>query len=219
MIKQPASLVPKALFEGKNSIYHTMGLWAVPVIVSISRRLQFHRRVATMSLNLITEDMNRVDTRRAKMSLKEVLTQLQQYDYILCSENMMMLRNEKAFEVAVLYDLEPFIILYESEFEAITQYHRPAKITRLLTVFLYVVKHINERTKQPTWVTAPKIAEDLGFTPATVYSYLDILRSEIGVLVRMGENFTTYEGRIPYHTRNMAEYLHYKDSKISLNKR
>ncbi len=212
MINKPVSLVPKILFDGEDNMYDRIGPWVVPVICSISRRLQYHRRVSTISLGLIIDDLNRsVDNnRRLKYRIEDILEQLQYYDYIVCAFDKAKVRD--AIEVQILYENEPFILLYEHEFEAIREYGTVSSVYRLLGVYLYIVKHINERTKRPTWVSASKVAEDLHLNLGTVCKYIAILRDELNLLTRISTSVSQHGGVIAHHTRNMAEYLLFKNT-------
>jgi len=202
------SFIPKDLF-GEQGIIKTINNFDVfPVIIGLSRRINSYRNISTISMNLILEDFGITTTNPAynKKQLAAAFQQLIEHGYIM-TKNIFDYKINDAFEVEILYNQHPFIMLYDEEVDKIKQIKTGDTKTALM-VYLYVVQHINEQKKQPTWVTVDKIAYDLNLNIKTAYKYLKILREDAKILKIKGKK-RNHEGKlISMHTRNMPEYLH-----------
>lgn len=201
-----ASLIPKQLF-GDDGMIRDIGDIAVPIIASISKRTNSQRKMATISIGLIMQDFN--------ISLKNAAAKNRIRDGLqgLCDCNLIDIANldqykiNDAFDIYIYYELVPFVKLYDHEFAVITAYEKTDNI-KLLMVYLYIVQHISEKTKEPTWVSIENIAENLDMHKNTVRKYINILLKDIGVLFRKGKKHTPDGNLVHLHTRNITEYLH-----------
>jgi hypothetical protein len=200
-----ASLIPKQLFGGDGMI-KDIGEIAVPIITSISKRTNPHRKMATLSIGLIMEDFH-ISSRNAaaKNKIREGLEGLCRCQLIEI-EDFSARKINDAFDIYLYYETTPFIKLYDQEFSVITAYSKADNIKALM-IYLYIVQHISEKTKQPTWVSIESIARDLEMHENTVRKYLNVLLKEIGVLFRKGKKHTQDGNVVHLHTRNMTEYI------------
>jgi len=205
-LRKEASFIPKQLFEGADSMYHNIGPMVTPIVISISRRLQPSRKVATLSFAMMISDFNiDPDNHRHRVKCANVLNAMRDKEYI-DFDDLSKVKVRDAFEIKVYYETEPFILLYEQEFHSF-RYLPSRDPYKILLTYLYVVKHINDYTKQPAWVSVERIAEDLGFSIASTEIYLRHLRDTIGILKKIGTK-AVGQHLVSLHTRNMHEYIH-----------
>ena len=202
--------VPKHIFD-IDGAYNELGTIGVSVIVGLCRRMNPQLQTSTVSLRLLYEDVgfNYRDNRMRKKYL-QTLQYLQDTHQIQINleEDIKTISINQAFDVFIYYDLIPFIKLYAHELEAIRNYDgRPAMKLRMLTVFLYIVSHINDKTKHATFVAKSTIASDLQFDDRTLSNYLHILSDDIGILYKQGYKRTEDGFIIQLWNRNIEEYI------------
>jgi hypothetical protein len=201
-----ASLIPKQLF-GEDGMIRDVGEIAVPIIASISKRTNSQRSMATLSIGLIMEDFHiSPKNAAAKKRIHEGLQNLCNCNLIEI-EDLSTRKINDAFDIYLYYERVPFIKLYDHEFELIASYDKGDNI-KLMMIFLYIVQHISEKTKQPTWVTIETISTYFNMHENTVRKYIKILREDIGVIFRKGKKKTPDGNMIHLHTRNITEYIH-----------
>ena len=201
-----ASLIPKQLF-GEDGMIKDIGEIAVPIIASISKRTNSQRKTATISTGLIMQDFHiSTNNAAAKKRIKEGLEGLCNCG-LIGIEDLSSRKVNDAFDVNIHYELVPFIKLYDHEFTVIAAYSQADNI-KLLMIYLYIVQHISEKTKDPTWVSIENISEYFGIHENTIRKYIKILRDDIGVLFKKGRKKMPSGNMIQLHTRNMTEYIH-----------
>ncbi len=201
-----ASLIPKQLF-GEDGMIKDIGEIAVPIIASISKRTNSQRKTASLSMGLIMQDFHmKINNAAARSKIKEGLRGL-------CDCGLMEIvdldsyKVNDAFDINLHYELVPFVKLYDHEFAVITAYPKGDNI-KLMMIYLYIVQHISEKTKDPTWVSIENISNHFGIHENTVRKYIRLLRQDIGVLFRSGKKKTPNGNLVHLHTRNMVEYVH-----------
>jgi hypothetical protein len=201
-----ASLIPKQLF-GEDGMIKDIGEIAVPIIVSISKRTNSQRKVATVSIGLIMEDFKiAFNNAAAKNKIREGLQGLCSCDLIEI-EDFASRKLKDAFDIRLYYELIPFVKLYDHEFDLITSCTQ-GDVFKLMMIYLYIVQHISERTKDPTWVSIENISAYFQIHENTVRKYIKILKDDVGVLFRKGKKKTPNGNIVHLHTRNMTEYIH-----------
>ena len=201
-----ASLIPKQLF-GEDGMIKDVGEIAVPIIASISKRTNPHRNMATISIGLIMQDFSISPSNSpAKKRIKAGLQGLCDCGLIEIQDLSARKIND-AFDVFLYYERSPFVKLYDHEFMVVGQYTEKDNI-KLLMIYLYIVQHISEKTKEPTWVSIENISENLNIHENTIRKYIKILREDIGILFRQGRKRTADGNMINLHTRNITEYIH-----------
>ena len=200
-----ASLIPHQLF-GDNGLIADIGEIAVPIITSISKRANMNRHAATLSLGLIMDDFS-INKRNTyfKKRLIEGIQGLSDCG-IIDLEDIAQYKINDAFDINLYYDFEPFVKLYDYEFAVLGSYTQADNI-KLTMVYLFMMKHINDKTKEPTWISVEAIAEEFDFAMNTVRKYIKILIEDLGILFRKGKRHTA-NGFCHLHTRNMPEYIH-----------
>ncbi len=199
-----ASLIPKQLFEGED-MFSKIGEPIIPIIIALSRRIQYTRRVATMSFELMFKDcaMATYDT-RVKAKFFDAMLQMQDEGWI-DFDNDSKIKVKDAFEVGIHYELNPYVLLYEQEILTL-QYYPHLNVPKLLMIYLYIVKHINEKTKKPTWVSPENIGEYFGLSTSRIHEYISMLKDDVGILAKIGKR-RTQNGFVSLHTRNNSEYI------------
>lgn len=208
------AFIPKQLF-GEEGIVQDIGPIGAAIIVGLSRRTNSQRNMATASIGLIMQDFNiNITNSKAKNKIKKGLE-------FLCDCNLIEVDNiskckvNDAFDAYLYYDLIPFVKLYDHEFAMIIKHGKDGmNNVKLMMIFLYVVSHISEKTKKPTWVTVENIAEHFNMNVRTVSSYLYALTNDIGVLYKQGKKKTYHGHSIQLYNRNITEYIHQHREKL-----
>jgi hypothetical protein len=201
-----ASLIPKQLF-GEDGMIKDIGEIAVPIIASISRRTNSQRKMATISIGLIMQDFHiAINNAAAKKRIKEGLQGLCDCG-LIGIDDLNSHKVNDAFDINLYYEFVPFIKLYDHEFTVITAYSNADNI-KLLMIYLYIIQHISEKTKDPTWVSIENISEYFQIHENTIRKYIKILKDDIGVLFRKGKKRMPSGNIVHLHTRNMTEYIH-----------
>lgn len=200
-----ASLIPHQLF-GENGMIKDIGEIAVPIIASISKRTNSHRQTATLSTGLIMNDFNiSLKNTTAKKKITDGLEGLMK-NGLIDVQDLSGRKINDAFDVDIYYELQPFVKLYDYEFAALGRY-TGADNFKLMMIYLFIVKHINEKNKQPTWVSIQRIAEEFDLNENTIRRYIKTLLEQVGVLFRCGKKHLP-TGYVQLYTRNMTEYIH-----------
>jgi len=200
-----ASLIPHQLF-GDDGMIKDVGEIAVPIIASISKRTNSHRRMATISTGLIMNDFS-ISTKNmaAKRKIVEGLQGLCDCG-LIGIDNLESYKLNDAFDVMLYYELQPFVKLYDQEFAVLGQCTSKDNI-RLTMIYLYIIKHINDKTKLPTWVSVETISKEFELNEGTVRKYIKTLLEDLGILFRKGKKHTQ-NGFVHLYTRNITEYIH-----------
>jgi|LakMenEpi03Aug12_release.lakeMendotaPanAssembly.Ray.scaffolds.fasta_scaffold147652_3 hypothetical protein len=180
-----------------NDLIVTYNKYAILIYCHLSKHIS-KRNEFIFTLNYIYSLLNiPINDPTRQNQIKSVLSEMQEDKLILLSD--VDFKKLKCSELVMIQTYEikdQFIMLYDFEFDTIMDYKEKVDKSKLLAIFLYIKKCINQTTKVafPSYDTLCEVC-GIG-SHHTVKTYIDILK-DLGLLL--------------YHSRDAKVY---KDGEI-----